>query len=67
MSTVNKKQNDLNIAELIQEYKSKWYYFAISVFVFLVIGVAYALIKKPVYNVHASVLISTEEDRKSVV
>ncbi len=61
MSTVNKKQNDLNIAELIQEYKSKWYYFAISVFVFLVIGVAYALIKKPVYNVHASVLISTED------
>lgn len=61
MSTVNKKQNDLNIAELIQEYKSKWYYFAISVFVFLVIGVAYALIKKPVYNVHASVLISQED------
>lgn len=61
MSTVNKKQNDLNIAELIQEYKSKWYYFAISVFVFLVIGCVYLYKRNTIFNVHASVLISQED------
>lgn len=61
MTSNNSQNNSINFVELFHEYKSKWYYFAISIFIFLVIGVAYALIKKPVYNVHASVLISTED------
>ena len=61
MTPSKSQNNSINFAELYQEYKSKWYYFAISVFVFVALGAAYALIKKPVYNVHASVLISTED------
>ena len=61
MTSNNPQNNSINFAELFQEYKSKWYYFAISVFVFVSLGVAYAFLKKPVYNVHASVLISQED------
>lgn len=66
VNTNNKlKSDNINIAELIKEYKSKWLYFAISVCVFLCLGVAYALLKKPVYNIHASVLISQEDQTGS--
>lgn len=66
VNTNNKMQsNNINIAELIEEYKSKWVYFAISVCVFLCLGVAYALLKEPVYNIHASVLISQEDQTGS--
>lgn len=61
VNTNNKQSDNINITELIEEYKSKWVYFAISVCVFLCLGVAYALLKKPVYNIHASVLISQED------
>ena len=66
VNTNNKMQSsNINIAELIEEYKSKWVYFAISVCVFLCMGVAYALLKDPVYNIHASVLISQEDQTGS--
>lgn len=61
MASNNQNNNSINIAELFQEYKSKWPWFAISVFMFVSMGVAYALLKKPVFNVHASVLISQED------
>lgn len=65
-NTNNKMQSsNINIAELIEEYKSKWVYFAISVCVFLCLGVAYVLLRKPVYNIHASVLISQEDQTGS--
>lgn len=58
----NKKKSDfIDIAGIFREYKSKWYWFVISVFVCGCLGFLVAKKMKPVYAVNANVLISQDD------
>ena len=52
----------IDLSALIKQYVSKWYLFAISVFVCLALGFFYIYIHPREYAVRANILISTEED-----
>ncbi len=59
-----KKNNSdfIDISGLLKLYLKNWYMFAISVTVFLGIGLAYAFMYLPKYSVNANLLINPEED-----
>ncbi len=56
-----RKSDIIDIAGLLRSYLEKWHYFAISILVCGILGVVYAKIKKPVYQVNANVLIAQED------
>ena len=59
------KKNDsdfIDIAGLLKLYLKNWYMFAISVTIFLSIGIAYALMYLPKYSVNANLLINPQEE-----
>lgn len=59
-----KKNNSdfIDLSGLFKLYIKNWYMFAISVTVFLGIGIAYALMYLPKYSINANLLINPEED-----
>ncbi len=52
----------IDLSALIKQYISKWYLFAISVFVCLALGFFFVSVRQQEYAVRANLLISTEED-----
>ncbi len=48
---------EVDINELIKPYQRKWYWFVISVILFLILAIFYIKIATPVYGVSSSVLI----------
>ncbi|MBD5233016.1 MAG: polysaccharide biosynthesis tyrosine autokinase [Bacteroidales bacterium] len=52
----------IDIAALVKQYISKWYLFAISVFVCLAIAFFYVSVRQQEYAVKANLLISTEDE-----
>lgn len=61
MDNTAKQSEIIDIAGLLREYVSKWYWFAISVVVCCAAAFVYTKSKKPVYQVNANVLISQED------
>ncbi len=57
MKDTQDQSDELNLKEIIKPYLQKWYWFFISVFVFLCLAVLYIKFKAPVYNIRSSVLI----------
>lgn len=56
METTN-NPSDFDINSLLKPYLSRWYWFLISICVFVILGVLYIKTSVPVYNVRGAVLI----------
>lgn len=52
----------IDIKGLLNNYSSKWYYFAVSIVVCVSLAFIYGKIKKPEYEVRANVLIAQENN-----
>ena len=61
MDNTSKRSEIIDIAGLLRDYVSKWYWFALSVILCCGLAFVYIKIKKPVYQVNANVLISQED------
>ena len=59
-----KRDNRIEIADLISLYRSKWPAFLISIAACLALAVLYIYIKAPVYEIQANILI-TDDDKTS--
>lgn len=59
--TPNDKSKKISLAEILEYFKKKWYWFAISVVCTCVLGFAYGKIKAPMYEVDANIRISQDE------
>ncbi len=58
--TKDKNTSDFrDLKGLLRQYISKWYYFAISIVIMGVLGLIFATVKKPVYQVNANIVLST--------
>ena len=62
MANARRKAEYLDIMGLLRSYVSKWYYFAISVFLCLVLGFLYTRIHNRDMAVRANILISQDDD-----
>lgn len=62
MEQKKKKSDIIDIRGLLQQYKAKWYLFAISIICCVALALFYSKIKRPVYEVTAHVLIDTGEN-----
>lgn len=60
-SSQQEKKDSFDIRGLLANYRKHWWWFAISLFVCLAIGVLFCKVSKPIYEVRASVLISQED------
>lgn len=56
-----KNSDFIDVRAILRDYLSKWYWFVISIVVCAGIGLLVAKVKKPVYSVNASVLISQDD------
>lgn len=66
MNLTNDNSSDkFDFRYYIQLFRSRWYWFAISVVVCAALGAFYALSTVPVYQVVANILISEEDGRSS--
>ena len=61
MASSHKKSEFIDIRQILELYKRKWYWFAISAFVCAVIAFVFVKGSKPRYQVKANVLISQED------
>ena len=61
MANARRKAEYLDIMGLLRSYVSKWYYFAISVFLCLVLGFLYTRIHNRDMAVRANILISQDD------
>lgn len=61
-NTPSKRSDIIDISGLLKFYWSKWYYFVISVGLCGFLALCYVMIKDPVYQVNAHLLISQEGD-----
>ena len=50
-------QQSVSLRDLVDNVLKYWYWFALSVFVFLCVGGLYLLRKSPVYNREAAILV----------
>ena len=50
--------NDINLNEIIKPYLRKWWWFVLSVFVFLALAVFYIKTATPVYSVKSTAPVS---------
>lgn len=62
MEHKKKKSDIIDLQGLLQQYKAKWYLFAISIIGCMALAFFYSKIKRPVYEVTAHVLIDTGEN-----
>ncbi|MCH5221573.1 MAG: polysaccharide biosynthesis tyrosine autokinase [Muribaculaceae bacterium] len=58
----NRNSEFIDIPELIKQYLSKWYLFAISIVICGALAYTYVKVRQPEYAVKANVLISTEKE-----
>lgn len=59
----NKQQSEIiDLRELLNQYRAKWYFFVISVAVCGALALAYAFSRQPEYQVTANVLIDTGDN-----
>ena len=56
---------EISISEILKPYLSKWWWFFLSVFVMLVLGILYIKMVAPVYNIRSSVLIKDAKKMSS--
>ena len=61
MASSHKKSEFINLRETVEQYKKKWYWFAISAFVCAAVAFVFVKGQKPKYQVKANVLISQED------
>ena len=61
MASSHKKSEFINLREIFEQYKKKWYWFAISAFVCAAVAFVFVKGQKPKYQVKANVLISQED------
>jgi capsular exopolysaccharide synthesis family protein len=54
------------IKSLILKYLKKWYWFVLSVFIFLLIGIIYLKTTNPIYTVESRILLRQEENTLGV-
>lgn len=54
--------SEIDIRQLVYIFLSKWYLFAISLFVLLAIGYFYLRTQPPIYETKASILIKTDQN-----
>ena len=59
--TPSKKQKGIDFVSLFMDCKSKWYYFIISVVCCMAFAVLYNYVRKPLFQVKTSVVISQED------
>ncbi len=62
----NSIDNFFDITFLIKIFTRNWKWFALSIFLFSVIGTLYFLIKNPVYEVDALVLLQVDDKKNNV-
>ena len=62
----NKKES-LNISQLLHFYRSKWYWFIISLVIISGFAIVYLLTSAPIYSRSASLLIKENSDSKSAI
>lgn len=51
----------IDFRRLLEQWKQKWYWFAVSIVACLSLGFIYTVIKKPVYMVKANIVVSQED------
>lgn len=54
-------KSSFSLSSLIKDCRDKWYWFAISVVIFLILGLLYVRISKTIYQVQANLLISQDD------
>lgn len=62
---VTRKEEEINLRELIKPYTKKWYWFVLGVISFLILAVIYIKLTVPVYRVQSSVLIKDAKKMSS--
>lgn len=62
---VTKKEEQINLRELIKPFTKKWYWFLISVIITTFLAILYIKFTTPVYKIHSSVLIKDAKKMSS--
>ena len=62
---LTKKDEELNLKEVIKPYLKKWHWFALSVFITTILAICYILFTTPVYKLQSSVLIKDAKKMSS--
>ena len=62
---LTKKEEELNLREIIKPYTKKWYWFLASVFLTTTLAICYVLFTTPVYKIQSSVLIKDAKKMSS--
>ena len=57
------KSNDVDLKYIVGKVLGNWYWFVISVIVFIILGVAFMLLVTPKYNIAAKVMVTGENPR----
>lgn len=60
-NAIEQDSSEIDIRQLVYIFLSKWYLFAISLFVLLAIGYFYLKTQPPIYESKASILIKTDQ------
>ena len=61
----DKKEAPITIRDIVDFVLFNWYWFALSIIVFIGLGVAYALSRQPVYRSSAMILVDEKYNRSS--
>ncbi len=60
-----KKEEDLNLREVLKPYTKKWYWFLFSILITTILAICYILFTTPVYKIQSSVLIKDAKKMSS--
>lgn len=58
----NQKSDFIDVKSIVSDWIKHWWWFGVSVLACILLAVFYLSIRKPKYEVHASLLISTSDD-----
>lgn len=62
---VTKREEEINLREIIKPYTKKWYWFFISVIITTILAISYIKLTVPVYKIQSSVLIKDAKKMSS--
>ena len=65
MDNVTKRDEEINLSELIKPFTKKWYWFLVSIIVTTFIAIIYIKTTTPVYKIQSSVLIKDAKKMSS--
>lgn len=65
MDNVKRREEEIDLRELIKPYFKKWYWFVISTFIMLILSVLYIKFSIPIYKIQSSVLIKDAKKMSS--